>query len=221
MGNWTKEYSLMDKADAETFVTIRHDLNIELGKDKDYVFLLQFGGTNCIINGAEPESFYVFNGYLWSKDINHVFYMFDLLDTVKANEFEAINENWGKSKSSYYYHHLRIDSLDYETAEIVNTYFMNEEGKHSDYIKDNNHVFFQNRLVKDANPKTFIADGVVSFGHDDKYMFDWEENEGSITEKYRKIYIDKKSQHLSRGKVNKGFRSFRALSPASIYVVIW
>jgi hypothetical protein len=44
----------------------------------------------------------------------------------------------------------------------------------------------------DANPKTFKADGVGSFGHDDKFMFDWEKNKGPITEQYRQTYIDKK-----------------------------
>ena len=220
-GNWTKEYSLMEKADAETFRTIKHDLNIDLGKDKNYVFkdasilenadpnsfeqvaeyywkdknyvfLLQFGETNCIIKNAEPKSFKIISEYLWSRDNEHVFYKFDLLDNVKAKDFQAINEDWGKTKLHYYYHNLRIDSLDYETAEIVNTYFMDESPKQSNYIKDKDNVFFQNLLVKDANPKTFVADGVGTFGHDDKYMFDWEKNEGIITEQYRKTYIDKK-----------------------------
>lgn len=94
----------------------------------------------------------------------------------------AIDKDWGKDNRFYYYHNLRLDSLDYMTAKIISPY----------YIKDKSRVFFQDTLVNDANPKTFKVDGVGSFGHDDKYMFDWAKNEGPITEQYKKTYIDKK-----------------------------
>lgn len=212
----------MEKADPKSFTKIQHDLNIDLGKDNKYVFkdasilehadpftfeqvkeyywkdrnhvfLLQFGGNECVIENADPKSFQVLENYLWTKDKNNVYYKFEKLTDVNSRDFIAINEDWGKDKAYYYYHNLRLDSLDYESAEIVNAYYLSEnEASSSDYIKDKNHVFFQNRIVKGANPKTFVADGVGTFGHDDKYMFDWEKNEGLITEQYRKTYIDKK-----------------------------
>jgi hypothetical protein len=220
-GNWTKEYSLMEEADATSFTTIKHDLNIDLGKDKNHVykdgsiigqanpstfeqvkeyywkdahhvFLLQFGGTNCVIQNADPRTFQVIDNNLWAKDNVNIYYGFDKLSDVNTEEFVANNEEWGNDKSYYFYHNLRLDSLDYESAEIVNSYFMEEPARTSDYIKDKNHVFFQNRLVKDANPLTFVADGIGTFGHDDTYMFDWEKNVGPITEQYRKTYIEKK-----------------------------
>lgn len=209
-GNWTKEYTLVEEADASTFVTIEHNLNIDLGKDKnhvffdgtiiegadpstfkqvkeyywkdkDNVFLLQFGNQRQIIPNAEPNSFQVINNSFWSKDKNNVFYKFDKLNGVQSSRFAAIDEEWGKDGNYYYHNNLRLDSLDYNSAEIVSDY----------YIKDKNHVFFQNKLVKGANPSTFVADGVGFFGHDDKNMFDREKNEGPITDQYKKRYIEK------------------------------
>jgi len=104
------------------------------------------------------------------------------LKGVNPKEFSAINEEWGKDNHFYYWNNLRVDSLDYESAEIVSDY----------YILDSQHVYFKNVIVNGANPKTFKADGVGWFGHDDKNMYDWAENKGPITEKYRQTYIDKK-----------------------------
>lgn len=213
-GNWTRENTLLKDADTETFEAIDNNINVHLGKDKNYVFkdaakleyadpntfeqvkeyywmdknnvyLLQFGGTDCRIKDADPKTFKVLKDYHWTHDRNNVFYKFDKLINVNPDKFVAIDEEWGKDDSFYYYHNLRVDSLDYKTAEIVSPY----------YIKDQYRVFFQDTIVKDPNPKTFKADGVGSFGHDDKYMFDWEKNEGPITEQYRKTYIDNEKKN--------------------------
>ena len=208
-GNWTKEYSLVEGADAATFSTIEHDLKIDLGKDKnnvyadaylidnsdpksfvqvkDYfwkdknnVYLLQYGFENVILPGADPSTFEVFENYDWSRDAKHVYFKFDTVNIKNPIEFIAIDKDWGKDKNYYYHNQDRIDSLDYSTAEIVSGY----------YIKDKYHVFFGNVIVEGANPKTFEAEGMGSFGHDDKNMFDWGKNDGPITEEYRKIYME-------------------------------
>ena len=213
-GNWTLENTLVKDADAETFETIKNDINIHLGKDKNYVFkdasilehadpktfdqvkeyywkdknnvyLLQFGDTDSRIKNADPKTFKVIKDYHWTHDKNNVFYQFDKLLNVNPNKFVAIDEEWGKDDSFYFYHNLRIVSLDYNTAMIVSPY----------YIKDQYRVFFHDTIVKDANPKTFKADGVGSFGHDDKYMFNWEKNEGPITEQYKQTYIDNEKKN--------------------------
>ena len=213
-GNWTRENTLLKDADAETFNTIDNNVNVHLGMDKNYVFkdasileyadpktfeqvkeyywkdknhvyLLQFGGTDCRIKDADPRTFRVIKDFHWTHDKNNVFYQFDKLLNVNPNKFIAIDEEWGKDDNFYFYHNLRIDSLDYKTAEIVSPY----------YIKDQYRVFFRDTIVNDANPKTFKADGVGSFGHDDKYMFSWEKNEGPITEQYKKTYIDNEKKN--------------------------
>lgn len=213
-GNWTRENTLIKDADAETFEALDNDINVYLGKDKKYIFkdasileyadpntfeqlkeyywkdktnvyLLQFGGTDCRIKDADPKTFKVIKDYHWTHDKNNIFYQFDKLLNVNPNKFVAIDEEWGKDDRFYFYHNLRIDSIDYTTAEIISPY----------YIKDQYRVFFRDIIVKDANPKTFKADGVGSFGHDDKFMFNWEENEGPVTKEYKKTYIDNEKKN--------------------------
>jgi hypothetical protein len=214
-------YVEVESADYETFKVINHEFNIDLALDKNYVFigasilehadpktfkhveeyywkdkkfvyLLQFGRTDGRIMDADPNTFKVFKDYLWSCDRNNVYYEFDKLAKVIPSFFVPINENWGKDNQYYYFKNLRLDTLDYKSAEIVNSYFMEEPARPSDYIRDKNQVFFQNKLVRDANPLTFVADGAGSFGHDDKYMFLGDSNVGLITKEYNKTYIDKK-----------------------------
>ena len=209
-GNWTLEKSLIKEADASSFTTIKNNINIYLGKDKNhvfkaasllehaapntfkqidgyywkdknYVYLLQFGCTDCRIKSADPETFTTIKQFHWAKDKNNVYFKFKKLSAASTKSFVAIDADWGKDDKFYYYHDLRLDSLHYNSAKIVGSY----------YIKDKNHVFFKNELVKGANPKTFKIDGIGWFGHDDKNMFDWEKNIGPITEKYRRTYIDK------------------------------
>jgi len=223
-GNWTRESTLLEDADAETFEAIDNHINVHLGKDKNHVYkdasiiehadprtfeqvkeyywkdksnvyLIQYGGTDCRIKNADPKSFKVLKDYNWSLDNNNVYYDFEKLKDVNPKTFIALNEKWGKDNRYYYYQNQRLDSLDYKTAEIVIAYFGDEPARPSDYIKDAKNVYFQNTLVKDANPKTFKADGVGSFGHDDKFMFNWEKNEGSITEEYNKTYIDNEKKN--------------------------
>ncbi len=168
---------LLEDADPNSF----EQVNEYFWKDKNYVFLLGYGINETKINGADPQTFKVIENYQWSMDKNNVYFMFDKLNEVNTKTFIAIDQDWGKDNKNYYHHNLRVDSLDYSSARIISP----------DYISDRNRVYFRNLIVKDANPKTFKADGAGFFGHDDKFMFDYEKNEGPITEQYRKTYIDK------------------------------
>lgn len=207
-GNWTMKKSLLKEADASSFTTIKHNLNIHLGKDKNHVFknafllehvdpntfkqvdgyywkdknyayLLQFCSTDCRIKASDPETFVVFKGYNWAKDKNNIYFELNKLREANAESFVVIDVDWGKDNEFYYYHDTRLGLLHYDSAEVVSPY----------YIKDKDNVYFRSTLVKGANPKTFKADGIGSFGHDDKNMFDGVKNKGSITEQYRRTYI--------------------------------
>ena len=209
--DWSRDLTLLEGADASSFKTIKHALNLDLGKDKNrvyigssvlmhanpvefrhieqyywkdnkYVFLLQFGGPDYIIKDADPASFNVIRRYSWAKDKNYIYYAFSKLLNVNPNDFIAINQEWGRDNNFYYWHNHRLDSLDYKTAVIVSDY----------YIKDKSNVYYKNKLIKDVNSTAFKADGIGSFGHDDKFMFDSDKNMGLITDQYRKTYIDKK-----------------------------
>lgn len=209
-GNWSKEYSLVEEADPSTFTTIKHDLKIDLGKDsknvyvdatvlanadptsfeqvkgyfwkdKNIAYLLQYGKQRQLIEGADPSTFEVIGDFDWSKDKKNVYSKFYKLPESTPSEFIVLSENWGKDNHFFYHNSNRLDSLDYGTAEIISEY----------YIKDKSNVYFENVIVPGANPLTFVADGVGSFGHDDKNMYSWTKNKGPITDDYKKTYIDK------------------------------
>lgn len=219
-GNWTKERTLVKGADASSFKTIKHNVNLELGKDKNHVYYraqifnradpktfvqvdnyfwkdknnvyyLNHGLQNCIVKFADPKTFEVFSIDEWAKDKNSIYHKVSKSEVYNLKSFTPINENWGKDNKYYYWKTKRLDSLDYESAEIVNTYFRNEQGKISYYIKDKNHVYFKNKIVNEANPKTFVANGVGWFGNDGINKFDWEKNIGPINKKYRETYYIK------------------------------
>lgn len=205
-------YVELEEADYKTFRRIKHNPNIYLGKDKQYIFydssilkeadpntfehikeyywkdeknvyLLRFGITEYQIKDADPQTFFVLDDNLWAKDKNKVYYGFKKLYSVNKDKFTPINEDWGKDDIAYYWQDLRVDSLDYNTAKILSPY----------YIRDIHHVFFQNKIVDGADASTFNPDGIGSFGHDKLNMFSGTKNNGPITDHYRDTYINKKS----------------------------
>ena len=208
-GNMSKEITLVEDADAETFEVIKNDVDLHLGKDKNYVFLelaklkadpatfeqikkyywrdkdslymLRYYDSpdNNAVNGADPRTFQVIKDN-WGRDKKGVYHIYNQLKNVDPKKFIAIDEDWGKDDKYYYHNKERIDSLDYKTAEIVSPY----------YIKDQYRVFCRNKIVKGANPKTFKALDTGIHGYDDKYIFEFERNEGPITEEDKKIYMN-------------------------------
>jgi len=180
--------SIVEEADPSTFKQIKDNY----WKDKDNVYYLRaLNQRQKIIQNADPKSFELIANssapnnsknlvFVWSKDKNRVFYKPDELTGVHPTRFVAINQYWGKNDKHYYHKNLRLDSLDYNSAETLNGY----------YIKDKNRVFYRNKLVVGANPSTFIVNG--SYADDDKNMYFMGENKGPITEEYRKRYIEKK-----------------------------
>lgn len=211
-GNWTREYSLVEGADPETFSTINHSSNSYLAKDKNHVyieasvlayadpatfeqikdyywkdkshvFLLQFGGDTCVIKDADPSTFKILGDENWGRDKQNVYFKFDKLPNCNASQFTVINEDWGKDDKRYFYNYKPVNLIDYPSARVLSNY----------YIIDKNHVFCQDSLMPDADVKTFMVepDGDGSFGHDKTNMFRWYTNEGPITPEYRQMYMVK------------------------------
>ena len=62
-GNMSKETTLVEDADAETFEVIKNDVDFDLGRDKNYVFL------ELAKLKAYPATFEQIEGcYWWDKD---------------------------------------------------------------------------------------------------------------------------------------------------------
>lgn len=205
-------------ADYESFEVINNDLGIDLAKDKNHVFISIFIlkhadpnsfrsikeyywrdhkhvfllGTkqDCMIEDADPNSFKVLLDNYWAVDHKNVFHEFNKLHGANSEAFTPINKHWGKDNQYYFYHQFRLDSLDYESAQIVISNYPHNPPFISEYIKDKTKVYFRNRLVKGADPLTFKAVGVGSAGYDSKYMYDWKKNMGTISSDFRRRYID-------------------------------
>jgi hypothetical protein len=204
-------YFELKDADYETFDEIDHNINIDLAKDKNHVFigaevikgadsqtfeqineyywkdkgsvyLLEFDADECKIEFADVGSFKKLDNNYWAKDKNNIYYGLKKLDIKNVESFIAIDENWGKDDKTYYWQNFELNNFDYSTANIISLH----------YIKDKNNVFYENQLVVGCNPLTFKTVGVGSFGHDNKYMYSGTKNEGVITDVYRKMYITKK-----------------------------
>ncbi|MEC3907843.1 DKNYY domain-containing protein [Tamlana sp. 2201CG12-4] len=219
-GDFTKEWTLIKDADAKSFETIDHNVKLKLGKDKNHVFYrarkikdadpktfvqvayyfwkdennvynFNHGLQNYIVKFADPENFEVLDINVWGKDKNSIFHKSSKSQVIDIESFTPINENWGKDNQYYYWQTKKLDSLDYESAEIVKTYFRDKKGKYSYYIKDKNNVYFKNQIVNGVNPKSFVANGVGSFGNDGVNRFSWEENKGPITDKFKQTYYIK------------------------------
>lgn len=209
-GRWTREYSLVEGADPETFSTINQSTNSYLGKDKNhvfigasilagadpatfeqihdyywkdkqFVFLLQFGGDSCVIPEADPATFEVLGNDNWARDKQDVYFKFDKLPNCNASKFTVVNQDFGKDDKRYFYNHKPVNLLDYQTARVLSTY----------YIADKHHVFCQDSLIPEADVKTFVVEpiGDGSFGHDKTNMFRWYTNDGPITKEYREMYM--------------------------------
>ena len=58
-GNMSKETTLVEDADAETFEVIKNDVDLDLGRDKNYVFL------ELAKLKAYPATFEQIEGYYW------------------------------------------------------------------------------------------------------------------------------------------------------------
>jgi hypothetical protein len=62
-----KDASILTDADPKTFVQIKN----YYWKDKNYVYLLRFGGVDCKIDHADAKTYEVIGDDLWAKDREH------------------------------------------------------------------------------------------------------------------------------------------------------
>jgi len=202
------KYSELDSTDYESFEVIDNDINSDLAKDKyhvfhgtyilkgadpntfkqvrnyfwkdkNYIFLVRYGKSDCQINQADPTSFKALDNNLWASDRNNIYYGFDKLNNVNLKSFVPIDEDWGKDNKNCFWHNDMLDSIDINSIKVLS----------HDYIKDNRKVYYHDKIVINCDPNSFIPDGVGSFGHDKKFMYEGDSNTGAITEKYRKIYL--------------------------------
>jgi uncharacterized membrane protein (DUF485 family) len=90
---------------------------------------------------------------------NNVIYINDtIFKGVDAQTFEVICYDWQKDKKFYYYLRKPVPEIDHATFEVLDI--------DDHYGKDKNHVFYKNKIIQGADPKTF---------HYDKDKYNWKD----------------------------------------------
>lgn len=105
---------------------------------------------------ADPKTFETINCAL-GKDKNKVFYKGKLIEQSDAATFEVISYlGWQKDKFRIYYCGKPMNTIDLESFEVL--------PKH--YAKDRYHVYFNNRILKNADPATFKVNRLTEIARD-------------------------------------------------------
>lgn len=129
-----------------------------------------------MLDGYTPQ--YSKTSGLIYKDKNHVFMHDYIIDIRDPASFRLINPNLGKDKyqkyplfkimpkdlrnrtpygvvgSEVYYNGTKIKYADGNSFEVFPEYFLNAVNDRH-YAKDNNHVFYDEHLIKGADPESF------------------------------------------------------------------
>ncbi len=157
---------LIHKADPNTFESV----TFYAWKDKNHVFHFE-----SIIPNADPKTikraFKKDDDDCWLVDKNAVYHLGERIN-VAPKDFEILSHQWGRSKTNYYFTHIPLKDLDYATAKILT----NKENPNelTSYIKDKNNVFWGNKKIEGADPKTFVVEAIHWHAHDSKHKYEAE-----------------------------------------------
>ena len=117
-------------------------------RDKKYIYY-----KTQRVEGADPESFRIiedskYYDHDYYRDSNYVFFGGKILDGVNPDIFKRMGKYtfYYSDGTHLYYDGVRMDSIDYETFVIYDGI---------SYSKDKNHVYFENKVLEDADPLTF------------------------------------------------------------------
>ena len=103
-----------------------------LFKDKNAVYFFGFysDSDDWRIDVVNPKKIKLFT-YPWSTDGEYLLYGYKPLKLDDANDFQAIDENWGKTKTKIIYEDQILENVDYSTFKVINY----------STAKDKNHTF--------------------------------------------------------------------------------
>ncbi|GAB3584345.1 DKNYY domain-containing protein [Hymenobacter daeguensis] len=140
-------------------------------KDRSRVYFFGYGGTDNVIEEADPSSFGIASLLPWSFDSKNVFWIKNKLIPKPQPDFKPINGHWAKDGSHIYYHNAAVDSADRESFKVLD----------DDYAKDKFHVFFENKIIQNCPPEDFVT--MRNFGaHDKTYYYYFGERKELLSE---------------------------------------
>ena len=167
-GAWN--YKCTVNCDMETFQIIR-----ELwAKDKNFVFFKGEARKNIDLatfyfdsNGLPKDDKYVYTTQ-WGSPVRNTMLFWEGADP-KTFELIKLNDGyadvwklylWGKDSKNYF-RSLEVMDCDYETFEIIDSH----------HAKDKNNVYYEYKIIANADPKTFRFDSIKNSYVDDKYEY--------------------------------------------------
>ena len=125
-----------------------------------------------LVRGAKPDNFYCFdNNDIFAIDDKYCYILNSRIAGADVNTFQILNATYAKDKNHAYCFAGKIKEADPSSFQGLDDY----------YASDNNHVFFYDyegnvgkaKMVKKADPKTFVPLNGGAFGKDDNNIFSW------------------------------------------------
>lgn len=97
-----------------------------------------------LLEHADPATFKILNDS-YVKDHKFVFYDDTLIENANPETFEILESGYSRDDKSVYYKIQKLDGINPTSFEIINTL----------YTKDDKHVYYNHILIEDADPHTF------------------------------------------------------------------
>ena len=134
---WQQE---VEGSDVKTFAVI----NDVYANDNRYGY---FQGKR--IKGSDGKTFQVSElSWSWSRDVNDYYYYGKKLNVCDIKTFKLLPDKLrGVDKRCYYYAGHKVEIMDRESLKILPVL----------YAKDKFQVYYDNYIIKNADPKTFNA----------------------------------------------------------------
>jgi len=125
---------------------------------------------------VDITSFVEIDSTEFSKDKDNVYHFYSnsdggnrtIVKKADPSTFKRLCEyRWGIDKNYVFYQSNKIEGLDLKSLQILNS--PDSSDPFVDYIKDNKNVYYQGKIVNDADVKTFKVTSGQKWDAEDKY----------------------------------------------------
>lgn len=150
--------TIMDVSDPSSFTMFENGC---YAKDKNFVYNFNYNGSK--IDGANPKTFEVIDGW-YTKDSTSVYYSGVKIDGADCRSFKGLSPDYAKDKNSVYYKGGKIDGADSDSFEL-SSYGTDAHDKNSSYtfgkpVKTGG-VMIQANMPTGAMPPPGIRDAII------------------------------------------------------------
>ncbi len=123
------------------------------------------------------------------KNFIKIFLLIFLISNLTFSENKKLNENFGIEDGEVYYINRKIEGADAKTFEVF---------EDNEYAKDKKNVYYGDKVLNEADPKSFKLLTKISYGlgKDKNNLYFWENKVNNIDVKTLKIMTDEFSIYL-------------------------